>query len=1244
MALTQQLYQDYEMHTLLIDQSFDVETRQGWLAKGADTVSPEDEPRQSDKANLLIARSEIAYYVKQIKKGNNPEVQNCETRCAQFEEVFGKESGGKGDHDLPCYHFAFEDLLEARIARKVVEKLNGLKADQALWEKAEPTVREILNTLESRLISRGLVAFVDAVVDKRREWWGKWSQLPDLRCAVYGAHHYRRVATDNKNTFEVEPPTAGEPTAPLVWRQSNMMSRFADVPLNLGNDKLTPQFTGFIETTRQAREAAIAYASGLDPDKRFPTKWPAAIARISIPPGGGKGRLLSFFTSPQDTTGTSDTEFPFQRLFSGTQPIPGEKKETYIGCYAVHLTFALEFSSIMVGLGRFLQQLLPQLEESLKTTGDPQDLGNVGREEWTRFKNHQFQEASEREPILQTLADMFAFLKAVCPAQGWNKRVIAFFSYLDRLVDENGDAHSTMHRAFFRLISGWGDRNGHLKLPIDFVFVNCHANRPIRYLSIEESFGDDEYRNDQKWQPPGWAIRKDRKIALQHWNEMPRVKIPEVVHEALGHAVSLTHRYFPTPNGIPRVKQIWEWIGGEERPIQAGSTKTEKVLSPELPVALTDFLHRRVVFGHMFAGLANEVWLATRAAGNHENAFGKIWQAQLSTLAAAYTRESSRGFFDELLAIYRRLDRQKAEGERNESFRTGMHQESLKKERLRALIVDHLALFAHPTSVETLRICPDIAALLRTMDDPEIVLGEELTRLVSRGLAARYTKTSRLIHRVDASKDDAAIAGPGDFLYGLDTKLTSALRARANLSIYDHYNLVPFQPSLYPSQPEHSIKPDFTHFKRVSEVVRALVKPTHRDLVLKLQRPDLCETKDEFAIEFERCSDRLRAAYALIRGTFSISVISRLSERHDDLSGHVPYDEYRTWTRKLLNTSTLMTKYAKRYRDCYPDEAHAALPFNQPFFRDEVCWLFNERALVSFVQGRLFDALPLFGQAIKVLGTSHKQSSDLSFKSTHRRIQINAALAQLERGNISTAQDVLKQVIRETQPRWPDETPSTVNCFARGYLALCQHLTDDFTRAQAGYLDVIKELEQLGIMRGQCIFRRHYADLLRAMSKSRKDEEFSEAINQLRSAEELAMGLGAADLQNYTLIAQARLSRDMQQRSEALAVLRHAEEFARRMGVQKMLTEVLKVRGEVLLDDGETTQGGFVTAQSIAMSKRNGMRLRKISASLIQSQILKTRGQKKDAIRLLRETISESQTLGYATKTSQAMNLLSELT
>jgi len=319
------------------------------------------------------------------------------------------------------------------------------------------------------------------------------------------------------------------------------------------------------------------------------------------------------------------------------------------------------------------------------------------------------------------------------------------------------------------------------------------------------------------------------------------------------------------------------------------------------------------------------------------------------------------------------------------------------------------------------------------------------------------------------------------------------------------------------------------------------------------------------------------------------------------------------------------------------------LELNEPFYRGEIAWLYNERALVSFVQGRLFDGLPLFDQALEVLGTTVRKNEPVSHKATRRRIALNQALAQMERGKIKRATDIFSNIIEETSQRWISDTPSTLNCYARGYLALCKHLTDDFASAKAGYLEVLGEMEELGFTRGQSIFRRHYGDLLRTMSKSRNDKDFLEAIDQLKSSEELAMGIRATDLQNYTLIAQARLHRDMHRRPEALEKLRRSEEFSRKMGLQKMMTEVLKVRGEVLLAEGEATQAGVVTAQSIAMAKRNGMRLRKISSALIQSEILSIRNQKKDAARLLREILVESQSLGYATKTSAAIKLLSKI-
>ena len=275
-----------------------------------------------------------------------------------------------------------------------------------------------------------------------------------------------------------------------------------------------------------------------------------------------------------------------------------------------------------------------------------------------------------------------------------------------------------------------------------------------------------------------------------------------------------------------------------------------------------------------------------------------------------------------------------------------------------------------------------------------------------------------------------------------------------------------------------------------------------------------------------------------------------------------------------------------------------------------------------------------------MLGSSPKRSVPQSEGATQRRIQMNFALAQVERGNIVTARETLERIIVETGERWKNDTPSVMHCMAKGYLALCDHLTNEFTRAQQGYEDVLANIGQFNHPRAESIFRRHYADLLRSMSTSRNDPEYKDAISHLRSSEELALGIRATDLHHYAIMAQARLHRDMHERGRALENLRQVEEYARAMGIQKMLCEVLKVRGEVLLAEGETTQAGFVTAQSIAISKRNGMRLRKISAAIIQARILRERNQVKDAERLLHETISESQVLGYATKTSQAMSLL----
>ena len=112
--------------------------------------------------------------------------------------------------------------------------------------------------------------------------------------------------------------------------------------------------------------------------------------------------------------------------------------------------------------------------------------------------------------------------------------------------------------------------------------------------------------------------------------------------------------------------------------------------------------------------------------------------------------------------------------------------------------------------------------------------------------------------------------------------------------------------------------------------------------------------------------------------------------------------------------------------------------------------------------------------------------------------------------------------------------------------------------------------------------------------------------------------------------------RDLKSRSEALQILRRTEDYAKTMGLRKMLAEALKVRAEVMLAEGEVTQAGKMSAQAVAIFNRNGLRLRKISAALLQAKVYQKRGQIKFAKKILAEIEREASSLGYTLKSSSA--------
>ena len=534
-AQAQRLYKEYGMHPLLIDFSFDRGPSSRWT---------------SEMVSLFAVRAYVAYLKKcvdnkvQANQWTNPDLKKA------VEAVFG--GGAKAPEFLqqPAYKLADE------LGQKWNSCLRGLEAKLSTktFKKAKSNKTKIesaLGALGSHLQDIGLVDFCAGLESARRNWWESWSELPGHRLAILGPHRYRlkQLKKDDFNPHDPSLEIKRINRGVLVWRQTNLASSFREVGPLLGNREETPQFTKLISITAEARHAAqkAAAAFGAGSANRILSGGgtqtsrnlrPASIARVSIPPGGGKGRLVSFFTSPQVLKPKEDPVLPFQALFNDsnvdadtTDPAAlFPTKGPYAACFTAHLTHTLEFSSSMIAFARLLQQLLPDMRRESKSD-DPR---------WGRLINRQFHERVLSQPVIESLREMFQLLQDTCPKDGWTTRIIAVFSYLDRLVDQNGDAYSPIHRAFFRLISGWDDPVAHLKLPIDLVLINCNANQPIRYLSEERRIDlNGEDRRDPRWRDAGWTLRRDRSVALRHWDELPRVRGRIVFMEGLEHAATV---------------------------------------------------------------------------------------------------------------------------------------------------------------------------------------------------------------------------------------------------------------------------------------------------------------------------------------------------------------------------------------------------------------------------------------------------------------------------------------------------------------------------------------------------------------------------------------------------------------------------------------------------------------------------------------------------------------------------------
>ena len=431
----------------------------------------------------------------------------------------------------------------------------------------------------------------------------------------------------------------------------------------------------------------------------------------------------------------------------------------------------------------------------------------------------------------------------------------------------------------------------------------------------------------------------------------------------------------------------------------------------------------------------------------------------------------------------------------------------------------------------------------------------------------------------------------------------------------------------------------------------------------------------------QAASHRVRAIYGLLRDGFSVGAISRLPGFSDEQEPDEPFERFRGWLRGITNAAIALAKLQEALdeicalddkahervnslysrlnklaegaldsdlntelgiiKDGFSSDAHRiGVPrIEAPLYRDEIGWLLNERGLIALVQGKLYESVPLFHQAITVM--RHHDGggiSDPALNASVRRVQLNLGITQIERGNLRKADELLEKLILNDDIS--GHFGSRVSWIARGYLALIKHISGDFERAKDDYLEVIKRGNDDSMLRLVSIFNRHLADLHRRL------HEHSEARYRIELAIAAALQSEQRDVLWLARLTSVTLALSAPERShdpDPSDYVNGSLRYARAMGLPKLESEALRIRAEIMLHQGDRVLAGEVAAKAAAIARRNGLRLLKLSALSVYGDALIRRKQFKLARDILKEARREAERREYQNQAGRHSELLEQI-
>lgn len=399
-------------------------------------------------------------------------------------------------------------------------------------------------------------------------------------------------------------------------------------------------------------------------------------------------------------------------------------------------------------------------------------------------------------------------------------------------------------------------------------------------------------------------------------------------------------------------------------------------------------------------------------------------------------------------------------------------------------------------------------------------------------------------------------------------------------------------------------------------------------------------------------SEPLRASANILRGFFSVAALVTVdTQPSEDPNGLGEYESHKRRLGKLFSVireasaamkegqeaANKLDEFAKppetlikpEFDKIISDAETAGRSNVRPLYGGELIWLHNERAVLSLIQGDLYEARFSFGQAMRAL-EEHKGSGRGNFR---RRIEINRSLLLAERGRIAEAMTDLERLCLEHAKDDRHES-RLIHGLSLGYLGMCRHLQGHLINADKEYTRGLRILRSLDAQRAQALFHMRRAAL--CVRLGRQED-------------------AAADIQLAIVMAEAGRQMDVLWRARVAAiaiiqergraartVLHQALEFGERLANHRIRLDAQVQLGNLFDREDNPEQAAIHYAEAMKMAVRYGFNLKRTGLRISMGRAMVKQGNK-TGLYLIHRGIRLAERSGYQAAVERGEQSLLEL-